>query len=84
MSPLSIIVFLLVGLIAGWLANRIMHGGFGLIGDLIVGVIGALIGGLLLGALGVSFSGLGILGAILTALIGAIILLFIIRLIRRI
>ncbi len=84
MSPIGIIVFLLVGLIAGWLASHIMRSGFGLIGDLIVGVIGALIGGLLLGALGVSFSGLGILGAILTALIGAIILLFIIRLVRRI
>ncbi len=84
MSGWGIIIFLLVGLIAGWLAGKIMRSGFGLLGDLIVGVIGALLGGLLLGWLGVSFSGLGILGAILTALVGAIILLFIIRLVRRV
>ncbi len=80
----GIIVFLLVGLVAGWLAGHIMRSGFGLIGDLIVGVIGAIIGGLILGALGVSFAGWGILGSILVALIGAIILLFVIRLVRRI
>lgn len=77
----NIIWFLIIGLVAGWLAGQVMKGrGFGLIGNLIVGVLGALIGGFLLGPL---LSGLGIIGAILTAAIGAIILLFVIGLVRR-
>ncbi|MEJ2758652.1 MAG: GlsB/YeaQ/YmgE family stress response membrane protein, partial [Anaerolineales bacterium] len=74
--------FIIIGILAGWLAGKIMKGsGFGLIGDLIVGVLGALLGGWLLGALGVSFGGL--FGSLLTALIGALVLLWVIRLIRR-
>ncbi len=80
MSTSNIIVFLLVGLVAGWLAGVIMKSRYGLIGDLIVGVIGAFLGGWLLGLLGVSLGG-GLLGALLTALIGAIVLLFLLRLI---
>jgi len=78
----SLIIFLLVGLVAGWLASRIMRTGpFGLVGDLIVGVIGAFIGGWLFGLLGISAG--GILGALVTAVIGAIVLLYVLRLIRR-
>jgi uncharacterized membrane protein YeaQ/YmgE (transglycosylase-associated protein family) len=83
MTGESILVFLIVGCIAGWLAGLIMNGGgFGLIGDLVVGVVGAFIAGLLLPRLGISF-GAGIVGEIIFALIGAIILLFILRLVRR-
>jgi uncharacterized membrane protein YeaQ/YmgE (transglycosylase-associated protein family) len=80
---MSILWFILIGLAAGWLAGQIMKGGgFGLVGDLIVGVIGALLGGWLFGVLGISAGG-GLLGSLIVATIGAIVLLFLIRLIRR-
>jgi uncharacterized membrane protein YeaQ/YmgE (transglycosylase-associated protein family) len=82
MSLESLIWFLLIGLIAGWLAGKLMRGGgFGIIGDMIVGVIGALIGGWLFGVLGIGVGGL--IGAIITAFVGAVILLAILRAIRR-
>ena len=75
--------FIIVGLIAGWLAGVIMKGGgFGVIGDIIVGIVGALIGGWLFSTMGVSAGG-GLLGSIIVALIGAIILIFLLRLIKR-
>ena len=75
--------FIIVGLVAGWLAGVIMKGGgFGVIGDIIVGIIGALLGGWLFSTMGVSTGG-GLLGAIVVALIGAIILIFLLRLIKR-
>jgi uncharacterized membrane protein YeaQ/YmgE (transglycosylase-associated protein family) len=83
MSLTSLLWFLLIGLIAGWLAGRVMRGGgYGLVGDMIIGVIGALLGGWLFGRLGISTGG-GLLGALITAFIGAILLLFLLRLIRR-
>jgi uncharacterized membrane protein YeaQ/YmgE (transglycosylase-associated protein family) len=82
MSLQSLIVFLLIGLIAGWLAGKIMRGGgFGLVGDLIVGVIGAFLGGWLFGLFGISAG--GFIGSLITALVGALVLLFLLRLIRR-
>jgi len=84
MSIESLIIFLIVGLIAGWLAGQIMKGGgFGLVGDIIVGVIGAFIGGWLWGLLKLPSIGPGWLTAIITATIGACILLFLLRLIKR-
>jgi len=80
----SLIVFLVVGLIAGWLAGKLVRGGgFGLIGDLIVGIIGAFIGGWLWGQLHLPMIGNFWINAIVTATVGAVILLFILRLIRR-
>ena len=74
--------FLIIGMVAGWLAGQLMRGGgYGLIGDLVIGVIGAFIGGWLLGALGI-FAG-GLIGSLVTATIGAIVLLFLVRLIKR-
>jgi uncharacterized membrane protein YeaQ/YmgE (transglycosylase-associated protein family) len=74
--------FLLVGLIAGWLAGVLVKGGgFGLIGDMVVGIIGAVIGGYLFGASGLGVG--GFLGAILVATLGAVILIVLLRLIRR-
>jgi uncharacterized membrane protein YeaQ/YmgE (transglycosylase-associated protein family) len=80
----SIIVWLIVGGVAGWLASMIVTGaGFGLVGDIIVGIVGAFIAGWLFPTLGISLGG-GILGSIIAAAIGAIILLIIIKLIRRV
>lgn len=81
MTGQSLIWFLLIGLIAGWLAGKIMKGGgFGIVGDIVVGIVGALLGGWVFGMLGIATYGL--LGSIITATIGAILLLFIIRLIK--
>jgi uncharacterized membrane protein YeaQ/YmgE (transglycosylase-associated protein family) len=77
----SILIFLVIGLIAGWLAGKIVEGtGFGLVGDLVVGVIGAFIGGWLLSYVGVF--AVGIVGALVSAVIGAVVLLVIVKLIR--
>ena len=82
MSGESLLVILLVGVIAGWLAGQIVRGtGFGVIGDLVVGVIGALIGDWLLPRLGVQL-GAGIIALIANATIGAIVLLLVVRLVR--
>jgi uncharacterized membrane protein YeaQ/YmgE (transglycosylase-associated protein family) len=79
---MSLLWFLLVGLIAGWLAGLIMKGsGYGILGDIVIGIIGALIGGNVLGWMGI-YAG-GLIGSICTALVGAIILIFLIRLVKR-
>ncbi|KKW42827.1 MAG: Transglycosylase-associated protein [Candidatus Magasanikbacteria bacterium GW2011_GWA2_56_11] len=73
--------FILIGLIAGWIAGVIMKGrGFGVLGDIIVGIVGALIGGYIFGLFG--FTPDNLLGSLLTAVIGAIILLALVALIR--
>ncbi len=74
--------FLLIGLAAGWLAGQIMKGGgFGLIGDLVVGVIGALLGGILFDLLGLH--AIGLLGNLVMATVGAIVLIALLRVIKR-
>jgi uncharacterized membrane protein YeaQ/YmgE (transglycosylase-associated protein family) len=79
MSTENLLLFLVIGILAGFLAGKIMKGsGFGLIGDLIVGVIGSFIGAWVFGLLGIS-SG-GILGLLVAAIVGALLLLYIIRL----
>lgn len=71
--------FLVIGIFAGWLAGKIMKGGgFGLIGDLVIGVVGSFIGGYMFSIL--HLSSYGTMGEIITATIGAIVLLWIIRL----
>jgi uncharacterized membrane protein YeaQ/YmgE (transglycosylase-associated protein family) len=78
-SDQGILVILLVGLVAGWLAGRIVDGGgFGLIGDIAVGIVGALIGSWLLPRLGIHLAS-GIVSEIIVATIGAILLLLIVR-----
>jgi uncharacterized membrane protein YeaQ/YmgE (transglycosylase-associated protein family) len=82
MSTESLLVILFVGVVAGWLAGHIVRGtGFGLVGDMIIGIIGAFIGERLVPQLGIHL-GTGIVGAIINATIGAIPLLLIVRLIR--
>ena len=79
---MELIWFLLIGLIAGWLAGVIMRGGgFGIGGDIVVGIIGAFIGGFIFRALGVT--AYGTLGEIVMAVVGAVILLFLLRLVKR-
>jgi uncharacterized membrane protein YeaQ/YmgE (transglycosylase-associated protein family) len=79
MSTEHLLLFLVIGIVAGFLAGKIMKGsGFGLIGDLIIGVIGSFIGVWVFGLLGIS-SG-GILGLLVAAIVGALLLLFVIRL----
>ena len=80
----SFIIWIIVGAIAGWLAGMVVKGGgFGLIGDIVVGIVGALIAGWLLSRLGIVI-GSGIIAAIIDAFIGAVILLVIIKLVKRV
>jgi len=79
---MSILWLLLIGLIAGWLAGQLVKGsGFGVIGDIVVGIVGSLIGGWLARQFGVATYGL--LGEIIMAVIGAVVLLFILRLFHK-
>lgn len=79
----SLLVFLLIGAIAGWLAGVIVKGfGFGLVGNIVVGIVGAFIAGLLFPAIGFGLGG-GILAAIVHATLGAVILLILIRVLKR-
>jgi uncharacterized membrane protein YeaQ/YmgE (transglycosylase-associated protein family) len=84
MTTEGLLVFLIIGAIAGWLAGLVVKGGgFGLIGDIVVGVIGAFIAGWLFPRIGFHL-GTGIAASIVSAMIGAIVLLLVVRLIRRI
>jgi uncharacterized membrane protein YeaQ/YmgE (transglycosylase-associated protein family) len=83
LSTESILVILLVGIVAGWLAGKIVRGtGFGLIGDLLVGIAGALVAAWLFPRLGIQL-GAGIVAEIISSAVGAIILLLIVRLLSR-
>lgn len=81
MDPVAIIIMLVVGAVAGWLAGQVMKGaGFGLIGNIIVGILGAIVAGFLLpGIIPIP----GLIGQIISSTIGAIILLFVIGLLKR-
>lgn len=78
----NLIVSLVVGGVAGWLAGLIMKKGFGLVGNIIVGILGAIVGSYLFGALGIRI-GSGIAAALVSAVAGAVVLLFVIGLIRK-
>lgn len=81
-KAMNLLWFIIIGIVAGWLAGQIMGGGgYGLLGDLILGVIGALVGGYLFGLLGIAAGGL--IGALITATVGAIVLIALIRLVKR-
>ena len=80
----GIILWLIIGAVAGWLAGKIVEGaGFGLIVDIIVGIVGAVIGGWLAGVLGIAIGG-GLIGSIIVAVVGAVILLLALRLIKQV
>ena len=81
-SNQGIFVILFIGLVAGWLAGKIVRGtGFGLIGDILVGIAGALVANLLLPQLGIHI-GTGVIREIINAVIGAVILLLVVRVVR--
>jgi len=83
MSLQAFLIICLIGGIAGWLAGVIMKGrGFGILGNIIIGILGAFVGSWVLGMLGISIGG-GIVAAIINALIGALIILFLISLVKR-
>ena len=80
---MEFVYFLLIGLVAGWVAGLLMKGsGFGTLGNMIVGVIGAIFGGWLFGVLGIG-SGEGLVGSLVTAVVGAVVLLFGIGLLKK-
>ena len=79
----TLFVWLFVGAVAGWLATSLMRtGGFGLVGNIVVGIVGALFGGWLFPQVGIN-AGAGIINTIITATMGAVVLLFLARLFRR-
>ena len=83
MSVMTVLIWILVGAVAGWLAGLVVRGfGFGLVGNIIIGIMGAILGGWLLGMAGFSI-GMGIVGSIVTAFIGAVVLLLIVRVVKR-
>ena len=80
---MGFIAFLVTGLIAGWLAGQVMKGGgYGVIMDIILGILGGMLGGWIFGALGI-WPGHGMVGAIIVAFVGAVILVAITRLLKR-
>lgn len=82
MSPESLLLWLVIGAVAGWLAGLIVKGyGFGLVGNIVIGILGAFLGGWLFGLLGIA--SYGIVGAIIGATVGAVVLLFLLKFIRR-
>lgn len=77
---MGLLMFIIVGAVAGWLAGQFMRGnGFGLLGDIVVGIIGAVVGSYIFRAVGVEIGG-GLIGSVIVAFAGAVLLLFIIRL----
>jgi uncharacterized membrane protein YeaQ/YmgE (transglycosylase-associated protein family) len=82
MVSMNFLWYVLIGLCAGWLAGQVVKGGgFGIVGDIVVGVVGAVLGGYLFSLFGVSTGG-GLIGSLIVATIGAIVLLFGIRLVK--
>jgi uncharacterized membrane protein YeaQ/YmgE (transglycosylase-associated protein family) len=77
-SPTGLIIWLIIGLVAGFLASKIMGGGYGVLGDMIVGLIGALIGGFLANLL-IPNANFGLIGSIIVSIIGACLLIWLIR-----
>ena len=84
MDPTAIVLWLIIGAVAGWLAGQVMSGGgFGLVGDIVVGIVGAFVAGWLFPQLGISIGG-GLVGSIIAATVGACLLLFVARMVRRV
>jgi uncharacterized membrane protein YeaQ/YmgE (transglycosylase-associated protein family) len=79
----TFLIWIAIGLVAGWLASAVVGGGYGIVGDIVVGVVGAFVGGFIFRALNIKSPLDGLAGQIFVAFIGAIVLLLILRLIRR-
>ncbi|KRS21641.1 transglycosylase [Alishewanella sp. WH16-1] len=79
---MNFILFLIIGAVAGWLAGNIMKGrGFGVLGNMVVGIVGSFLGGMLFGALGLK--AFGLIGSLITATVGAVVLLYLISLMKK-
>lgn len=79
---MNFILFLIIGAVAGWLAGNIMKGrGFGMLGNIVVGIVGSFLGGMLFGALGLK--AFGLIGSLITATVGAVVLLYLISLVKK-
>ena len=79
---MGLLLFLLIGVLAGWIAGKLMKGsGYGLLGNMVIGVVGAFVGKYLFGFLGFSFA--GIMGTLLAAVLGAVILIFVVGIVKR-
>ncbi len=78
----SLLVWIVVGLVAGWLASAVLGGGYGIVGDIVIGVVGSFVGGFIFRALGWHAPFAGIAGVIFVAFIGALALLLVLRLVR--
>lgn len=79
---MNFILFLTIGAVAGWLAGNIMKGrGFGVLGNMVVGIVGSFLGGMLFGALGLK--AFGLIGSLITATVGAVVLLYLISLVKK-
>jgi len=80
---MEILYFVIIGALAGWLAGTLVRGGgFGLLGDIVVGILGAVVGGYLFGVFGVSAGG-GLIGSLVVATVGAVVLIVILRAIKK-
>ena len=82
MSLETFLIWIVIGLVAGWLASAVVGGGYGVIGDIVVGVVGAFLGGMIFRGLHIHAPFGGIAGTIFVAFIGAVVLLVVLRLIR--
>ena len=80
---MDLLTWLIVGLVAGVLASLVAGGGFGILGDIVVGIVGAFLGGWLFATLGIHSPLAGLPGTILVAFVGAVVLLLLLRLVRR-
>jgi uncharacterized membrane protein YeaQ/YmgE (transglycosylase-associated protein family) len=79
---MNFLLWIVIGAIAGWIAGRIMQGGgFGILGNIMVGIIGSIVGGWAFGVFGIAWG--GIIGSLVTAVVGAVILLWIVGLIKK-
>jgi uncharacterized membrane protein YeaQ/YmgE (transglycosylase-associated protein family) len=81
MNGMGIIGWIVIGIVAGWIAEKVMKRNHGLITNLVVGVLGALVGGFIAGALG--FGANGLIASLIIATLGAVLLLFVVGLVRR-
>jgi uncharacterized membrane protein YeaQ/YmgE (transglycosylase-associated protein family) len=80
---MGVILWLIIGAIGGWIAGNLMRGGgFGVLGNIVVGIVGAMLGGWVFGFLGIGPEG-GVIGSLITAVVGACLLLFIVSLVKR-
>ncbi len=83
MSTETFLIWIVVGLIAGWLASAVMGGGYGVVGDIVIGVVGAFLGGFIFRTLHISMPLKGLASTIFVAFVGAVVLLLLLRLVAR-